>query len=239
MFKLVVLSALLAVACAKPSGVAHLAYTAPAVVAAPSAVSHTYRSDVISEPVVAAYTAPVVAHRAHYAAPVVTAHAAPIVAAHAAPYAAHVVDAHHVAAPYAAHVVDAHHVAAPWGYAAAAPISLYTQRRPISTKKMFKLVVFFALVAAAVAKPSGIVYSAHPVSSAVSHTYRKDIISEPVVVAPVHAVHAYHHAPVVAVAAPAVSHSYRKDVIHSSPVVSVHAVPVVVAAHGYHGHHGW
>ncbi|CAH1964066.1 unnamed protein product [Acanthoscelides obtectus] len=108
MFKLVVLSALLAIACAKPSGVAHLAYTAPAVVAAPAAVSHTYRSDVISEPVVAAYSAPVVAHHAHYAAaPVVTAHAAPIVTAHAAPYAAHVLDAH---------------VAAPWGYAAAAPI---------------------------------------------------------------------------------------------------------------------
>nr|CAI5852954.1 unnamed protein product [Callosobruchus analis] len=104
---------------------------------------------------------------------------------------------------------------------------------------MFKLVVLFALAAVAAAKPSGLVYSAHPVSSGVSHTYRKDIISEPVVVAPVHAVHAYHHAPVVAVAAPAVSHSYRKDVIHSSPVVSVHAVPVVVAAHGYHGHHGW
>ncbi|CAH2015954.1 unnamed protein product [Acanthoscelides obtectus] len=117
---------------------------------------------------------------------------------------------------------------------------------------MFKLVVLCALVAVAVAKPGGVAhvaYSAYPVSvsSGVSHTYRKDVISQPVVVAPVHtvhaapAVHAYHHTPVVAVAAPAVSHSYRKDVIHSSPVVSVHTVPVLVAAHGYHGngHHEW
>ncbi|CAH1964068.1 unnamed protein product [Acanthoscelides obtectus] len=79
MFKLVVLSALLAVACAKPSGVA-LAYTAPAVVAAPAAVSHTFRSDVVSKPLVAAYSAPILAHTA-YAAPLVTAHAAPVIAA--------------------------------------------------------------------------------------------------------------------------------------------------------------
>nr|XP_023023138.1 cuticle protein 38-like [Leptinotarsa decemlineata] len=68
MFKLVVLSALVAVAVAKPSGLAHsaLAYSSPLVEVVPGAVSHSYRSDVISKPVVAAYAAPAVV-----AAPVV------------------------------------------------------------------------------------------------------------------------------------------------------------------------
>lgn len=78
MFKLVVLCAFVAVAVAKPGYYGHGApivavHAAPAIVAAPivekvvavpAAVSHTYRKDIISEPVVAAYAAhavPVVA----------------------------------------------------------------------------------------------------------------------------------------------------------------------------------
>ncbi|CAH1100349.1 unnamed protein product [Psylliodes chrysocephalus] len=65
MFKLVVLSALVAIAVAKPSGWVASAplvetYSVPVVAAVPSAVSHSYRKDVISKPVVAAYAAPAV-----------------------------------------------------------------------------------------------------------------------------------------------------------------------------------
>lgn len=131
---------------------------------------------------------------------------------------------------------------------------------------MFKLVVLFAVAAVAVAKP-GYLHDHYPViaapivqkviaPAAVSHTYRKDIISEPII-----AHHAHHAVPVVpviqkvvapiAVAPAAVSHTYRKDII-SEPVIAHHAVPVVAAPaisyaahvpshyglHGLHGLHG-
>lgn len=103
MFKLVVLSALLAVVAAKP-GFLHapaVAYAAPAV-AVPAAVSHQYRTDVISKPIVATYAAAPVVHAAPalaYAAPAVALPAAvshqsrvdvyskPVFAAYAAPIA--------------------------------------------------------------------------------------------------------------------------------------------------------
>ncbi|KAJ3661821.1 hypothetical protein Zmor_006203 [Zophobas morio] len=100
MFKLVVLSALVAIVAAKPGGLlGYSAIAAPAVVAAPAvaipaAVSHQYRTDVISKPVVATYAAaPIVQKTVVAAAPAVYA-AAPVAYAghyghyaHAAPLA--------------------------------------------------------------------------------------------------------------------------------------------------------
>lgn len=89
MFKLVVLFALVAVAVAKPGYYGHLEHAAPVVavapvyqkviapVAVPAAVSHSYRKDVISEPVVSTYA---------HAVPVV---AKTVVAAPYAPYYGH------------------------------------------------------------------------------------------------------------------------------------------------------
>jgi hypothetical protein len=84
MFKLVVLSALLAIAAARPGLLAPTVYSSAIVGSVPTSISHHSSSVVHS----AAFAAPVV-----HAAPLVTAHAAPIVTAHAAPvistYAAH------------------------------------------------------------------------------------------------------------------------------------------------------
>ncbi|XP_060528296.1 cuticle protein-like [Cylas formicarius] len=83
MFKLVVLSALVAITVAKPSGVLHGAVqvATPIAYSVPAAVSHTYREDVIRKPAkVAAYAAPVVQKVATYAAPAVASYAAPVVA---------------------------------------------------------------------------------------------------------------------------------------------------------------
>lgn len=85
MFKLVVLSALLAFAVAKPSLLAPAVYSSAIVGSVPTSISHQSSSIVHS----AALAAPVV-----HAAPLVTAHvaAAPLVAAHAplfTTYAAH------------------------------------------------------------------------------------------------------------------------------------------------------
>lgn len=112
MFKLVVLSALLAVVAAKPGYLhAPVAYAAP--VAVPAAVSHQYRTDVISKPVVAAYHAAPVA----YAAPAV-AYAAPAVAYPAAVSHQSRVDVYSkpVIASYAAPAVVAY--GGHYGYAA-------------------------------------------------------------------------------------------------------------------------
>lgn len=118
---------------------------------------------------------------------------------------------------------------------------------------MYKLVVLFAFVAVAAAKP-GYLHSAHVLPAAVSHSSRVDVHHAPIVTAvhsaplvhaapavvahavpAVHAVHAVHavpalHAtPVVAHAIPAaVSHSSRVDVHHGGHVV---AAPVVAAVH--------
>lgn len=68
MFKLVVLFAFVAASMAKPGYYGHLEHHAPVVVekviapiAVPAAVSHSYRKDVISEPVIAAHAVPVIA----------------------------------------------------------------------------------------------------------------------------------------------------------------------------------
>lgn len=91
---------------------------------------------------------------------------------------------------------------------------------------MFKLVVLLSAVAAvAFAAPKPGFLAAVP--AAVSHQYRTDVISRPLVAA-------YAAAPVVAVPA-AVSHQSRVDVIR--PVATtVYAAPVY-AHYGYA--HGW
>ncbi|KAG5878036.1 hypothetical protein JTB14_014215 [Gonioctena quinquepunctata] len=111
MFKLVVLFALVAVAVAKPSGLALVApavtaYAAPVLQVVPGAVSHSYRSDVIRKPVVTAYTAPAVV-AAPIALPAAVSHSyrsdvisKPWVASYSAPAV------HHLA--YAAHVPAIH-----------------------------------------------------------------------------------------------------------------------------------
>lgn len=116
---------------------------------------------------------------------------------------------------------------------------------------MFKLVVFLALVAVAAAKPSiGLGYSAVvapvvAVPPAVSHTYRADVISKPVLAAYA-AAPAFVSAPIIEksyVAAPlavpaAVSHTYRRDFV-SKPVIAAYAAPAL----GYAAHvpaiHSW
>lgn len=117
--------------------------------------------------------------------------------------------------------------------------------------KMFKLVVLFALVAVAVAKPSlGLGYSAFvaPVAalpSAVTHTYRADIISKPVVTAYA-AAPAFVSAPIIAksyVAAPlavpaAISHTYRRD-FASKPVIAAYAAPALTYAAHVPAIHAW
>lgn len=89
MFKLVVLSVLVAVACAAPApGFLHgaLAYSAP--LAYPAAVSHQSRVDVHSSPLITTYAAPaVVAPAVHAVAPVV--HALPAAVSHQARYDIH------------------------------------------------------------------------------------------------------------------------------------------------------
>ncbi|KAG5878028.1 hypothetical protein JTB14_014207 [Gonioctena quinquepunctata] len=97
---------------------------------------------------------------------------------------------------------------------------------------MFKLVVLFALVAVAVAKPSGLLvapaltaYAAPVVEvlpGAVSHSYRSDVISKPVVTA--YAAPALVAAPIALPSA--VSHSFRSDVI-SKPLVATYSAPAV------------
>ncbi|CAH1155450.1 unnamed protein product [Phaedon cochleariae] len=107
MFKLVVLSALVALAVAKPSGLLHTSVVAPAIaysapIAVPAAVSHSYRSDVINRPIVAAYSAPILEN---VVAPVHL----PSAVSHS--YRSDVVSSPVVASAYAA----------PWAYAAHVP----------------------------------------------------------------------------------------------------------------------
>ncbi|XP_056640879.1 pupal cuticle protein G1A-like [Diorhabda sublineata] len=117
MFKLVVLSALLALTVAKPSGVwlgnpVVETYSAPVVAAVPSAVSHTYRKDVISEPAVVAYSTPVV-QKYIATAPVV---AAPVVQKYvAAPVAVPAAVSHSYRSDIVSKPVVAAY-AAPWSY---------------------------------------------------------------------------------------------------------------------------
>ncbi|RZC34727.1 hypothetical protein BDFB_013455, partial [Asbolus verrucosus] len=86
MFKLVVLSALLAIAAARPGFLAPTVYSSAVVGSVPTSISHHSSS---------------VVHSAAIATPVV--HAAPIVAAHAAPVVAGHIAATPVISTYAAH----------------------------------------------------------------------------------------------------------------------------------------
>ncbi|KAG5878035.1 hypothetical protein JTB14_014214 [Gonioctena quinquepunctata] len=108
---------------------------------------------------------------------------------------------------------------------------------------MFKLVVLFALVAVAVAKPSGwsvVDPVVGVVPGAVSHSYRSDVFSKPVVTA--YAAPALVAAPVyqkiVAPVPAAVSHSYRSDVIEQ-PWVSTYSVPALHYAAHVPAIHAW
>ncbi|RZC36478.1 hypothetical protein BDFB_011047 [Asbolus verrucosus] len=121
MLKLVVLSVLVVSIAAKPSGLvgAHLGYSAVAApaVAVPAAVSHQFRTDVISKPFVTTYAAAPVLQKA-------------VVAASPAVYAAPVVQKAVVAAPVSVSAAITHQsrvdlhptvVAAPVAYAAHVP----------------------------------------------------------------------------------------------------------------------
>ncbi|CAG9864905.1 unnamed protein product [Phyllotreta striolata] len=112
---------------------------------------------------------------------------------------------------------------------------------------MLKLVVLFAVVAVAVAKPSGWLHSAPVVQSyslpvvavpsAVSHSYRKDVISKPVIAA--YSAPAIVAAPVVHKIVPAaVSYSHRSDVI-SKPVVAAYSAPVWAYSAHVPAVHAW
>ncbi|KAJ8958167.1 hypothetical protein NQ318_006106 [Aromia moschata] len=113
----------LAVAAAKPSGIGAVAYSsvlstpivhktivAPAPVAVPAAVSSSFRTDVISKPVVAAYAAPavvaapVVQKTVVAAAPVVAPAPVAIPAAVSSSYRTDVINSRPVVAAYAAPV---------------------------------------------------------------------------------------------------------------------------------------
>ncbi|KAG5878032.1 hypothetical protein JTB14_014211 [Gonioctena quinquepunctata] len=111
MFKLVVLSALVAVVVAKPSGLfvapAVTAYASPIVQVVPGAVSHSYRSDVISKPIITAYAAPAIV-AAPIALPAAISHSyrsdvisKPWVATYSAPAVQHLAYAAHVPAIHA------------------------------------------------------------------------------------------------------------------------------------------
>lgn len=111
MFKLVVLSVLVAVACAAPApGLlhgGHLAYAAPALI--PTAVSHQSRVDVHSSPVIT-YAAPAIVAAPVVHAPVVHAPVLSAAVSHQARY-----DIHRNAAVIAPVALGYH------GYAAALP----------------------------------------------------------------------------------------------------------------------
>ncbi|XP_066260804.1 uncharacterized protein [Euwallacea similis] len=122
MFKLVVLSALLAVVAAKPSLYHEVA--APVIAktyVAPAALSSTYREDVISKPAAVAYAAPVV-HESIAVAPVV----AKTVVAEPVAYAAPVV-AKTVVSPVAlSHTYREDVISKPAAVAYAAPVAVAT-----------------------------------------------------------------------------------------------------------------
>ncbi|XP_063827896.1 calphotin-like [Ostrinia nubilalis] len=209
----------------KKRSLAHVAYSAPVVAVAPSAVSHQSRVDVVSSPAVVSHAvaAPVVAH----AAPIV-AHAAPVVAV--APSAVShqsrvdvrtspAVVSHSVVAPVAHSV----YAAAPVAHSvyAAAPVahgvygagayghgvsSIYGAHAGLGLShghllKKRSLAHVYAPVA----------HVAHIVPSAVSHQSRVDVISKPAVVSEVVS------APVaVAHAVPSVSYAHVAPLAHSA-----------------------
>ncbi|XP_017773265.1 PREDICTED: endochitinase A-like [Nicrophorus vespilloides] len=231
MFKLVVLSALLAVVAAAPGlYTSPLAYSAAVVGSVPTSVSHQSSSVVHSAaltaplvhsaPVVSAYSAPVVSA---YSTPVVSAYSAPIVAAHAAPF---------VAAP----AVGVH------GYhglhGAVSHCLVHTDNTNQYQFNMLKFVVLSALLAVVAAAPglytAPLAYNAAVVGSvptSVSH-HSSSVVHSAALTAPV-----VHTAPVVsAYSAPIVS-AYSAPVVsaYSAPVVAAHTPVVAAPAVGFHG----
>ncbi|KAL0872014.1 hypothetical protein ABMA27_004454 [Loxostege sticticalis] len=188
---------------------------APAVVAAPAAVSHQSRVDVHSSPALVSHAvhAPVLAHAAY--APVLS-HAAYGLAGHG-----HFLKKRSLAHyAYSAPVV------------AVAPSAVSHQSRVDVHSS--PAVLSHSVVAPVVAHAAPVV--AHVAPSAVSHQSRVDVHSSPAVVsdsvvAPVVA----HAAPVVAHVAPsAVSHQSRVDV-RTSPAVVSHSVVAPLAHSVYAG----
>ncbi|XP_034110480.1 mucin-17-like [Drosophila albomicans] len=171
MFKLFVLSALLAVAAARPGhlAAAPLVYSAPAtaivqepalakvgavVKSVPTAVSHQSVTQVHSTPVVEDVVAPVVKTTLHAAAPVATYAAAAPVSTYSAVAP---VSTYSAVAPVAT-------------YAAAAPVSTYSAVAPVSTYSAVAPISTYSAVHAPVstysAVPAPVAYSAPVVHSA-------------------------------------------------------------------------
>lgn len=166
MFKLVVLSVLFALSAASPSLVSTHAVL-------PAAVSHQSRTDIISEPVVAAYAAPAVVK----AAPVVA-------AAYAAPALAIPAATSHT---YRTDVISKPVVAT---YAAAAPVVAETIVKAAPAYAAYAApAVSYAAPAVSYAAPA-VAYAA---PAATSHTYRTDVINKPLI-ASTYATHALPYA---------------------------------------------
>ncbi|XP_023936718.1 cuticle protein 18.6 [Bicyclus anynana] len=187
MFKQIIFTALVAVVVAKP-GIHSVAYSAP-YVAAPAVYSAPLTA-AYTAPVAAAYTAPVAAA---YTAPVAAAYTAPVAAAYTAPFAA--AYSAPVAAAYTSPILPAAYRAPVLLKHAspdrARPCDTYASTETMPTLgspltliycrdasllsvfngqskhtiKMFKFLIFFALLAFAVAKP--LVYTA-PIAAAYS-----------------------------------------------------------------------
>ncbi|KAJ8713428.1 hypothetical protein PYW07_013798 [Mythimna separata] len=186
----------------KKRSLGHLAYSAPVVAVAPSAVSHQSRVDVISSPAVVSHAvAPVVSHA--YAAPVVA--VAPAAVSHQSRVdvrTSPAVVSHSVAPVYAA----ASYAAPAYGYAAGAYAS------PAYGYSTYGAHAGLALSHGHLLKKRSLAHYAavpvvHAVPSAVSHQSRVDVISKPAVVSTyAHAAPAVYAAPAAVYAAPAVSH---------------------------------
>jgi len=159
MFKLVVLSAFVAVAVAKPGVVAPVVAQ---TYITPAAVSHTYREDIIKKPAVVAYSAPIVAEQVGPA------------------IAKTVVDAPLVVDPFVAKAPTAV-ITKP--EVAAEPVAAKSIEvpAPVVAEPVAPVVVKAAPAATVVATPIEAKTIIAP--AAVSHTYREDIINKPATIA--------------------------------------------------------
>lgn len=169
MFKLVVLSALLAIAAAKPSFY-HDA------VAVPAAVSHQSRVDVYSKPLVTAYSAPLVATAPVLASPKVV--ALPAAVSHQS--RVDVIDSHPVVSTKLVAAPEISYVAPSVSYAA--PALTYSAPTAVSHQSRVdvinKAVVAGPVYASRYVAP--VVSSAYALPAAVSHQARVDYVHKPV-----------------------------------------------------------
>lgn len=208
MFKLVVLSVLVAIAAAKPSyshgysAIVEPAIAHTAIISGPAAVSSSFRKQVINEPILSVHASPaVVATEEIVAVPLIKEAVEPvkIPAAVSSTYRKDIISKP-IVATYAAPIVK-EVVAAPLVREVIAPVAVHdaashTFRKDIISKPIISTYATSDLVASgpAVVAPAPIAPLAQGIlspisSSAVSSTYRKDLISEPIV--------AYQAAPVV------------------------------------------